>query len=71
MIWFFLRAFVGGALGLFALWCMDEGLWDDALFKGAMRPPAAPDQQFGFLVFCTLVPEIPLAGFLFALASRR
>ena len=69
-LWLVLRAAVGAPLGMFALWALDEGLWNEALLKGAMIPPPTPEKRFAFLIACALAPEYPIAGFLTMLARR-
>lgn len=67
--WVFTR--IAGALfGFAALHAHDEGLWDDALLKGVMRPSPSPEARFKFLVLCTLFPELPVAGILYRWLHR-
>lgn len=67
--WCFTRV-MGGLFGMLVLRAHDEGLWDDALLKGAMAPPPTPEARMRFLVMCVFLPELPLAGLIYAWATR-
>jgi hypothetical protein len=62
---------LGFLLGLVTLHLHDEGRWNDALLKGSMKPPASPEERLRFMMMCVIVPEIPMAGFLWAWLHRK
>jgi hypothetical protein len=61
----------GAFFGMLILHALDEGLFDEALLRGAMVPAPTPAARFKFLVVCTLVPELPIAAMLCALWIKR
>jgi hypothetical protein len=66
LFWILFRHMMGALFGLLTLRAMDEGLWDDALLKGAMAPPPTAPERFKFIFLCAIVPELPLAGLIVA-----
>lgn len=68
-LWMF-KAFIGGLFGMMTLHALDNGLWDDAMLKGAMAPPPTAEERFKFMFVCILVPELPMAGLLWAYLNR-
>lgn len=71
MIYWAITRVMGAMLGFAILHALDEGLLDEALLSGAMIPPPTPEARFKFLVLCTLVPEIPVAGMLASWVAKR
>jgi hypothetical protein len=71
VIWFLLRWTIGAGIGIALLRVFDEKRFDDALLSGAWIPPPTPEARFRFLVLCTLVPEIPIAGILATVCAKR